>query len=238
MKISGHKSQIICCLFIICIAIFSPCSFASDENGQMIQKIEINGNKLVSDASVRKYLDIDFSEKYDKDKLDKILKKLHRKQLFSDINLSINRGTLNVQLTENPGIQNLIIRGNRIFSYDKLTKGMQLKSRSIYSPSKLQHDINLIKSMYRQSGYYNVSVTPKQVTLDGNVIKLVLDINEGSIARIKSISFYGNQKVSSTALRFTIFSKTNSVLFYMAFPTVQLRRRKSIIRCATTITIL
>ena len=204
-------------IFTTSLCFFAPqCNaLSSAKEGERIRKVVVEGNKLISDASIRKYLSIDPELLYDDIKLDSLLKRLYKKHLFTDIQISLDDGVLNIKVDENPGIQEVVIRGNTAVGDKILIKEMQLRSKGIYAPSKLQQDINMIKSIYSQMGYYNATVHAKKVQLNDHSIKLILDIDEGKVAQIRGITFHGNKSYSDFRLRFQIFSKVFNIFYWM-----------------------
>ena len=102
MRIINGRLLLFSYIFLLLPSLFSTNASALNEEGKLIEKVVINGNKLISDASVHKYLKLDYSSKYNQERLDETLKRLHKKQLFSDIHFSLEGNLLKIELIEKP----------------------------------------------------------------------------------------------------------------------------------------
>ena len=65
-----------------------------------------------------------------------------------------------------------------------------------FSENILNRDINLIKNIFKSSGYYFVEIKSSFVENEEfNSIRLNFDIDEGERAKIKEILFIGDKKI-------------------------------------------
>ena len=88
-------------IFVIFFFLFSSVK------AETLQKIEISGNKRISDQTIIIFSEIEINEEITKSKLDEIIKKLYRTNFFRNINLSFEKQTLFLKVEENPIIENL-----------------------------------------------------------------------------------------------------------------------------------
>ena len=77
--------------------------FFSIANGEIVEKIEINGNKRVSTETIKLYGDIETKKDYQDRDLNDIVKKLYSTDFFEDVNIKLEN-TLIVNLVEYPVI--------------------------------------------------------------------------------------------------------------------------------------
>ena len=96
-------SKLIIKIFVI---FFFLLSLARSET---LQKIEISGNKRISDQTIIIFSEIEVNEEITKSKLDEVIKKLYKTNFFKNINLSFENKTLFLKVEENPIIENLQI---------------------------------------------------------------------------------------------------------------------------------
>ena len=101
----------------ILFKIFLLISFLSNYtflNAEIVNKIEIFGNKRVSDETVRVYSGIDDNKRdYIKSDLDQILKNIYDTNFFSDVSVKIENKVLIINLKEYPIINQLIFLGEK-----------------------------------------------------------------------------------------------------------------------------
>lgn len=171
-----------------------------------IQSIRVEDNQRIEARSILTYLDIRQGQTFDNRVISEALKKLFATGFFSDVKLLRSENTLVVKVVENPVINTVNFEGNDRIESDDLNKEIELKSRAIYTKTKLQNDVRRILDIYRRSGRYTATVEPKIITLDQNRVDLIYEIDEGPVAKIEKITFIGNNSFSSTDLRRTIRS--------------------------------
>ena len=84
---------------------------------------------------------------------------------------------------------------------------IKLKSRSSYNEFLLSEDRKLIKEYLKNIGYYFSDVNTVVEDLDNNLVNIVHNINLGNKAKIKKITFLGNQIYKDSKLKNIIVSE-------------------------------
>ena len=177
---------------------------------EIVKKIEINGNKRVSDQTVIIYGEININDDIDEKQINQIINNLNSTNFFEDINVQIKNNILKVNLNEYPLINQLIINGepsNRIT--EEIKKVLQLKEKRSFIRSYLVGDIDRIKQLYSSIGYNFVNVETKVNKLDNSSYDLLIEINRGNKTKISSIKFIGDKKIKDKKLRDIIASEEN-----------------------------
>ena len=183
-----------------------------------ISSIEIEGNKSIETEALKKGLkDIGLSEGrvFNRSMLDKVTLELRRQfynegkygvQIESDITpLERNRVAVSVNITEGETarIKNINIVGNTVFSDDELLDQLESSTsgwftfytkRDRYSKQKLAADLETLRSYYQDQGYIRFKIKSTQVAITPNKkdIYLTINIEEGSVYRIKDIKLAGD----------------------------------------------
>ena len=182
--------------------------FSFSLNSEIVEKIEINGNKRISAETIKIYGDIQIKKDYSESDLNKILNNLYSTNFFDDVSISLTNNILKVNLVELPTISQFIIVGESKQRFLKeIKKLIQLKDNVYYSKSVLSKDIDIIKQLYASLGYNFVEVTSKIKKINENSIELVLEIEKGKITKISKINFVGDKKVREKRLRDIIASE-------------------------------
>ena len=87
---------------------------ASSVKAEIFNSISIDGNKRISDETVKVYGDIlDLGSDLSKSDLDKILKNLYSTNFFENVSVSIVNNILNISLKEYPIINKLVLSGEK-----------------------------------------------------------------------------------------------------------------------------
>ncbi|MEX2115458.1 MAG: outer membrane protein assembly factor BamA [Bacteroidota bacterium] len=129
------------------------------------------------------------------------INRLHQLRLFSDIQILIENRVqdgvyLLIRVTENPRLDLIVISGNDELSEDDILKKINLTRGQLVTSQELSSIKRILKHAYDQEGYLNVSIetrlTPSEDTTSKRVV-LNIDIDEGSVVKVGSISFFGNK---------------------------------------------
>ena len=182
--------------------------FNSISNAEVVNKIQIDGNKRISDETIKVYGEIKLNKDYSEAELNKILNNLYSTDFFEDINLKINNNTLNIQVKEYPVVNKLIFVGEKKKGYrDEIKKLIKTKENSSFIKAYLSKDVEIIKKLYSSLGYNFAKIEVKTNEIDNTNLDLLIEINRGERTKISSINFIGNNKIRSKRLRDVIASE-------------------------------
>lgn len=190
--------------FLLCL--FS-CLFFNLEAFSKDSSFIIKGNDRVTENTITSYLSELNKPKISQSDIDETLKKLYASDLFSEVKIYPQFGSIIVEVKENPIISDIKFIGNKKIDDDALQNEISLKKRSIFTKSKLQSDIKRINEIYLKSGRFLTTIDPKIVPKDQNRIELVFEIFEGKTTKIGNIYFIGNENFSDKDLLDEISTK-------------------------------
>ena len=176
--------------------------FFSNAFAEVIKKVDVSGNKRISNDTVLVLSDISIGQNFESTDLNNSLKKLYDSNFFKDIQISINEGILNIKLVENPIIEDIEIVGikSKTFTEDILDN-IKLKNRMSFTEDLLKKDIDLIKNILKTNGFYFADVEPSLIKNEElNSIRLKYNIDRGNKARVKKILFIGDKKIKDKKL--------------------------------------
>ena len=138
-------------LFLI---IFSNISYA-----EVIEKITINGNQRISSKTISIFSNVKIKQNINNEDLNNIVKSLYETNFFSDVKVSFINSEIIINVVENPIIQNLIIKGIDKSSLEKLLYSqISLKNSSSYVDSFVEKDLDKIKFVLQEVGFYFANV--------------------------------------------------------------------------------
>ena len=164
--------------------------FLTSLGAEIIKDLKINGNKRVSNETVKIYGEIEIGKNYSESDLDKVLKNLYSTNFFEDVNLKLQNNVLVINLKEYPVINQLIIIGEQSNKYrEQIKKVINLKEKRSFIKSLLAKDLEIIKNLYSSVGYNFSEVEGKIKKIDDENLDLILEINRGAKTKISSINF-------------------------------------------------
>jgi outer membrane protein insertion porin family len=180
---------------------------ASDANFPIISEIIVEGTQRIESSTVQSYARVKAGDRMVPDLVNDALKALFATGLFADVTIRREGTALVVRIVENPIINRIAFEGNKRIKDEVLENEVQLRSRIVYTRTRVQSDVKRILDLYRRSGRFAANVEPKVIQLEQNRVDLVFEIVEGPETKIQNISFIGNKRFSDRALRSVILTK-------------------------------
>lgn len=171
-----------------------------------VKDVRIEGNQRMEPAAIQSYLGISAGQNVTTTELDLGLKRLYETGFFADIGIAEDKGVITVHVVENPSISEVIFEGNVQMDKEDLEKEITLKSRSVYTRTKVQSDLKRLLDVYRRNGRYSAEITPQIIPLEQNRVNLIYNIVEGPKAHIEKVAFIGNDSYTAKTLEKVISS--------------------------------
>jgi outer membrane protein insertion porin family len=103
-------------------------------------------------------------------------------------------------VVENPIINRIAFEGNSKLKDADLASEIPLRARAVYNQPQVEASVRRILEVYRATGRFGATVTPKIIELPQNRVNLVFEINEGDLTAIRRIRFVGNNYYSDSEL--------------------------------------
>lgn len=100
-------------VFVVFLLFFPFCAAAAAEKEETVSRIVISGIMRIEPETVLTYLMIRKGDIVSDEQLDRGLKSLFSTGLFADVRLSVTDGVLNVDLVENPIVNQISFEGNK-----------------------------------------------------------------------------------------------------------------------------
>ena len=173
--------------------------------GVIVRDIEIRGNRLTQESTIRFYLETEAGKAYVPRVLSDDIKRLYALETFDDIRVTaeeVEGGVrLIVTVTEKPTVRSVTYSGDRGIQEEEIEERIQLRERSTFDRGLLNDTITGLQSHYRESGYYFAHVRPVITPVADNQVDVELVITEGKRIRIHRIEFTGNTFFTDIQLR-------------------------------------
>jgi len=187
------------------LLVASAPSWAQDAG--RVRSVVVQGTQRIEAETVRSYMTISDGDVYDADRVNRSLKALFNTGLFADVSIRREGDQLVVRVVENPIINRIAFEGNHRIKAEQLQTEVQMKTRTVYTRSKVQADVKRILDLYRRSGRFAATVEPKLIQLEQNRVDLVFEISEGEATYVRRIAFVGNHRYDEDALREVLQTK-------------------------------
>ena len=180
----------------------------STSNAEIVKNYTVNGNKRISDETIKIYGKIELNKDYSEKDLNKILQNLYSTNFFQDINLRISNNNLIIDVKEFPTVNQLIVLGEKSSRYvEQVKKVISTKEKRSYIKSEFIKDIEKIKSLYSTAGYNFAEVKTKIKEIDSDNLDIVIEIKRNDVTVISNINFVGDKKIKDSRLKSIIASE-------------------------------
>ncbi|QOD37942.1 outer membrane protein assembly factor BamA [Candidatus Wolbachia massiliensis] len=202
------------CILVVVFAFFPALLVALENEGKVqIKDIKCVGNERVGSQTIKFHIKLEPGNYVNDDDVDSIIKNLYKTKLFASVNAYIdNEKNLVIKVQENPLINRVILKGNKLFkSKELLNNVIQSKSLTIFSETKLQNDLMNLIAAYRNNGKMGAKVGYELNKLDGNRVDLIFKIKEGKTSKIRDIRFIGNKNFSESELEQAIKMQSHDI---------------------------
>lgn len=174
---------------------------------ETIKAINIIGAQRLEPDTIRSYITLKLGDAYTQTAADQALKDLFATELFADVSVKNDAGTVTITVKENPVINRIILEGNKRIKEDKILPEIKLAARQIFTRSKVRADVARIIEQYKRQGRFAASVEPKMVKLDQNRVDIIFEIHEGPKSKVRQINVIGNKVFKASALRAQMVTK-------------------------------
>ena len=197
---------------ILCISLFT-----SIVNAESFLNFNVTGNERVSAQTIINFSKLNAGSDISVNDLNRALKNIYDTNFFEQVNLDITNNILNIKVKEFPIIQDIEFKGIKAEKFVKILKDeIFLKSRSSFNEFYLKNDLNKIKNILRQSGYYFSDVDVQKIDNSNNTISLIYVVNMGEKASIAEIKFIGDKKFKSSKLLSVIKSEEDKIWKFLS----------------------
>ncbi len=184
---------------------FAQPAFA--QAGKTVEAIDVVGLRRIEKSTVLSYLTIQEGDVIQPLDVNNSLKAIYATGFFADVAFDVQGNTLIVSVKENPIVNIVAFEGNDKIDDEALESEIRLRSRVVYTRSKVKADVDRILQVYRRSGRFSVTVEPKIILLDQNRLNVVFEIDEGPETSIRAVNFIGNKHFTDKALRSEILTR-------------------------------
>ena len=182
--------------------------FFSGIRAEVVENVIIEGNKRISDETIKIYGEVELNKNFTESEINKVLTNLNSTNFFENIEIKLNNKILKIIVKEYPFVNQLIILGEPKKAYkEEIEKLIQIKSKRPFIKANLANDIEIIKKLYSSLGYNFVKVDTKIKEIDKENLDLLIEIERGDQTKISSINFIGNKNIRSRRLRDVIASE-------------------------------
>ena len=169
-----------------------------------VRDIRVEGVQRTEAGTVFSYLPVRVGDRFDPERGSQAIRALYASGLFKDVKLEVDGDVLVVLVEERPAVAAVEVAGVKEFDKDQVIKSLRdvgLAEGRIFDRSLLERSEQELRRQYLSRGLYGVEVKTTVTPIERNRVNVSMVVDEGDIARIRTITFTGNNVFSDSTLR-------------------------------------
>ncbi len=196
---------------IICMSLiqFSAADLAhsedQDNEGKIIKAIGTKFNRAISSETILSKIKTKIGDAFSQIVLNDDLKRLYATDYFTDVSIDVEDYEDGLKVTflveEKSVIGEIVFKGNKAFTTQKLKQAMKSKPDEMLNMSLLAQDIAELRSMYIKKGYPTIDIK-YELTLDKelNKTKITIIIEEKTRIKVTKVNVTGNAHLKTAKI--------------------------------------
>jgi len=169
-----------------------------------IRDIRVEGIERTEPGTVFGFLPLRVGDRFDAERGAAAVRALYASGLFKDVRLEADGDVLVVIVDERPAIASIELHGVREFDKEQVKRSLRevgLAEARVFDRALLERAEQELKRQYLGRGLYGAEVTTTVTPVERNRVNIVMTVEEGEAARIRSIVFTGNRAFPERTLR-------------------------------------
>lgn len=165
----------------------------------VVRDIRVEGLQRISDGTVFNYLPVNIGDTLDRQRIQEAVRAVYATGFFKDVEFRRDGDTLIIAVLERPSIESFTIDGNKDIKTEDLEEPLAqigLKAGRTFNRSVLDEVEQSLTDQYFSQGKYAAKVKAEVEEIEGNKVRIAINIVEGDRARIRQINLVGNETYS------------------------------------------
>jgi outer membrane protein insertion porin family len=161
----------------------------------VVRNFRVEGAQRIAEGTIYNYLPINIGDTVDEQRLREAGRALFETAFFQDFEFRRDGDTLVIVVLERPSILEFTFDGNKDIKDDDLARVLTengLTAGRTFDRSTLEQLTQSLTEEYYGRGKYAATVTPTVEPVDGNRVRVSIQIEEGDRAKIRQVNIVGN----------------------------------------------
>jgi outer membrane protein insertion porin family len=181
--------------FLILLPLLLGLAHAVFADSFVVTDIRVEGLQRISPGSVFNDIPIKVNDRIDQDAIAQTSRALFKSGNFDDVQIGRDGDVLVITLVERPSISEINIDGNKAIKTEDLLEGLKgagLAVGQVFQRATLEQMRVELQRQYVSQGRYDATIETEVAEQARNRVAVNIDINEGTVAKIKHINIVGN----------------------------------------------
>lgn len=170
-----------------------------------VAEIDVRGLEYLDEDVVLSRLSVREGDPFNPKAMNEEIKRIFDLGYFEDVRVSVEEvpegKKLIFDLVEKPRIRAIGVVGNDAMDEDEIVEAMNTKTGSVLNPRILADDLEKIRGLYRDKGYYLAEISYNLEEVQEGSARLNIVVKETKRLYVTEITLNGVESVSESSLR-------------------------------------
>jgi outer membrane protein insertion porin family len=184
-----------------------------------VVKVSFRGNRKVEDDALRVNLRTVPGATLTQDLVREDVRAIWRMGFFEDVTVEANNVPGGVAvvfvLKEKPSIHKIFVSGHDEIGLTKVNEVLDLKKEQILDLTKVKKNMEKIREVYLQRGFYMADVTYELKRVNQSEVDVYFRVSENSKVEVRRVNFVGNKAATDAELRGVMFTQEADLLSFV-----------------------
>jgi outer membrane protein insertion porin family len=181
-----------------------------------VLRVLFRGNRKVEDDAIKVNLKAQPNVTLTQEMLRDDVRTIWKMGFFEDVQVESTESKAGLVivfvLKEKPAINKIYVAGNDEVSLSKINEILDVKKEQILDPSKLKKNVEKIKELYVEKGFYMAEVTYELKRNSPSEVDVWFRVHENAKVEVRRVNFVGNRAISDDELREVILTHEGNIL--------------------------
>jgi outer membrane protein insertion porin family len=181
-----------------------------------VVRLLFRGNRKVEDDAIKVNLKTQPGVVLTQETLRDDVRTIWKMGFFEDVQVESTESKAGLVivfvLKEKPAINKIYVAGNDEVSLSKINEVLDVKKEQILDPAKLKKNVEKIKEVYVEKGFYMAEVSYELKRNSPSEVDVWFRIHENAKVEVRRVNFVGNHAISDGELREVILTHEGNIL--------------------------
>ncbi len=181
-----------------------------------VVRVLFRGNRKVEDDAIKVNLKTQPGVSLTQEMLRDDVRTIWKMGFFEDVQIESTESKAGLVivfvLKEKPAINKIYVAGNDEVSLSKINEILDVKKEQILDPSKLKKNVEKIKELYVEKGFYMAEVSYELKRNSPSEVDVWFRIHENAKVEVRRVNFVGNHAIGDDELRDVILTHEGNIL--------------------------
>jgi len=230
-RVLRNRASILIAALVAAVAVARPAAAADDDEAAApppaetptvatpslkVVRVLFRGNRKVEDDAIKVNLKTQPGVSLTQEMLRDDVRTIYKMGFFEDVQVESTESKAGLVivfvLKEKPAINKIYVAGNDEVSLSKINEVLDVKKEQILDPAKLKKNVEKIKELYIEKGFYMAEVSYELKRNSPSEVDVWFRIHENAKVEVRRVNFVGNHAIGDDELREVILTHEGNIL--------------------------